>query len=794
MAINQRSQIVLSFLCYFLLIGPSHSFTDTLLQGQQLKDQDHLISADGSFKLGFFSPGTSRSRYLGIWYNVVDENKIFIAKKKEVWVANRDNPISDASGILTIDKSGKLTVLHGDNSTIPLSSVEAASNVSAELLNSGNFVLKEMNLDGSTKQILWQSFDYPTDTLLPGMKLGFDNKKMHIWSLTSWINDNNPAQGSFSLTLGMAFNTSQLVIWWKGSIYWTSGMWQSGRFELASQLSNECHPDFSFISNDGLNYFTYSLSQSENHSLSRYMIDSSGSLLEIGGMAPFGACSYKSDPGCVAQKMPDCRSQNVWFEAKKGFMSAEGQKFMESSNLSSFDCQAKCLNNCSCAAYAYSSANQTVCEIWSQGITFTEKYDETRVIYVLRGKKAKRWIWAAITFPVLMATLVACSVYYFIQRRNRMAENDAEQEILLCVLETEATDSSPTGKLNDVKRDRKKSHELNFFSFESIVSATNNFAAANKLGEGGFGPVFKGKLNDSQQQQVAVKRLSRNSGQGLAEFKNELLLIAKLQHTNLVRLIGCCIQREEKILIYEFMPNKSLDSFLFDPEKKHLLDWKKRLHIIEGIAQGLLYLHKYSRLRIIHRDLKASNILLDAEMNPKISDFGMARIFGKNESEAKTIRIIGTHGYMAPEYALKGVVSIKIDVFSFGVLLLEIVSSKKSYKDYSSEYPLNLIGLAWELWSEARGLEFMDPTLEESFSPNEVLRSIHIGLLCVQDQATDRPTMSDIVSMLTNETLDLPAPKQPAFFLDRSADEREVHRNSSENSLNSASITVVEAR
>ncbi|KAJ9179163.1 hypothetical protein P3X46_010982 [Hevea brasiliensis] len=483
-----------------------------------------------------------------------------------------------------------------------------------------------------------------------------------------------------------------------------------------------------------MNYFTYSLSQSENHSLSRYMIDSGGSQLEVRWIAPFGACSYKSDPGCVAQKIPECRSQNVWFEARKGFMSAEGQKFNQIYNLSFSDCQAKCLNNCSCAAYAYASENQTVCEIWGQRIAFTKKYEETRVIYVLRGKKAKRWIWPVITFPGLGAVLMACSVYYFIQRRNRMAENDAEQEILPCELEANATDSSGTGKLNEVKRDWKKSNELHFFSFESIVSATNNFAAANKLGEGGFGLVFK---------------TSKKFWSGLAEFKNELLLISKLQHTNLVRLVGCCIQREEKILIYEFMPNKSLDSFLFDPTKKKLLDWKKRLHIIEGIAQGLLYLHKYSRLRIIHRDLKASNILLDAEMNPKISDFGMAGIFGRNESEAKTTRVVGIHGNMAPEYALRGTVSIKIDVFSFGIILLGRITET----------------MAWELWSEGRGLQLMDPTLEESCSYSEVLRCIHVGLLSVQDQATDRPTTSDIVSMLTNETLNLPAPRQPAFFL-----------------------------
>ncbi|KAF3948597.1 hypothetical protein CMV_025425 [Castanea mollissima] len=152
-----------------------------------------------------------------------------------------------------------------------------------------------------------------------------------------------------------------------------------------------------------------------------------------------------------------------------------------------------------------------------------------------------------------------------------------------------------------------------------------------KLGEGSFGSVYKGQLPDGQE--VAIKRLSRNSGQGFLEFKNEVILIVKLQHTNLVRLVGCCIHKEERMLIYEYMPNKSLNFFLFDPAKKNILDWKKCFNIIQGILQGLLYLHNYSKLRIIHRDLKASNILLDNEMNPKISDFGMARIFGSNDSK-----------------------------------------------------------------------------------------------------------------------------------------------------------------
>ncbi|GKC22786.1 G-type lectin S-receptor-like serine/threonine-protein kinase B120 [Tanacetum coccineum] len=217
---------------------------------------------------------------------------------------------------------------------------------------------------------------------------------------------------------------------------------------------------------------------------------------------------------------------------------------------------------------------------------------------------------------------------------------------------------------------------LPLFSSSVLEIATNGFANKNKLGQGGFGPVHKGILPGGQE--VAVKRLSKSSGQGLGEFKNEMILIAKLQHRNLVRLLGYCVEGEERMLVYEYMPNKSLDSFLFDATKKAELNWKTRFNIIEGIARGLLYLHRDSRLRIIHRDLKVSNILLDEEMNPKISDFGMARIFGGNQNEANTNRVVGTYGYMSPEYAMEGLFSVKSDVYSFGVLLLEIISGQRN--------------------------------------------------------------------------------------------------------------------
>ncbi|KAL5702968.1 hypothetical protein ACHQM5_028119 [Ranunculus cassubicifolius] len=237
--------------------------------------------------------------------------------------------------------------------------------------------------------------------------------------------------------------------------------------------------------------------------------------------------------------------------------------------------------------------------------------------------------------------------------------------------------------------DQKNANDLPLVPLGVLKLATNNFSEGNQLGQGGFGQVYKAILYNKE---VAVKRLLTTSTQGLEEFKNEVILIAKLQHRNLVRLLGCCIEDEEKLLIYEYMPNTSLDVFLFDQTRRAELDWKVRFNIISGIARGILYLHEDSRLRIIHRDLKTSNVLLDSEMNPKISDFGMARIFGGSQNEANTNRVMGTYGYMAPEYAMQGSFSTKSDVYSFGVLLLEIISGRRNNSVfYLSEHPQSLL-------------------------------------------------------------------------------------------------------
>nr|KYP54586.1 Cysteine-rich receptor-like protein kinase 25 [Cajanus cajan] len=305
------------------------------------------------------------------------------------------------------------------------------------------------------------------------------------------------------------------------------------------------------------------------------------------------------------------------------------------------------------------------------------------------------------------------------------------------------------------------------FDFAVIKKATNNFSNENRIG---------GILLDGRQ--VAIKRLSTSSKQGANEFKNEVLLIVKLQHRNLVAFIGFCLEERDKILIYEYVPNKSLDYFLFG-----------------GIARGILYLHEHSRLKVIHRDLKPSNVLLDENMIPKISDFGLARIVEINQDQGSTNRIVGTFGYMSPEYVMLGQFSEKSDVFSFGVMVLEIITGKKNLGSYDLHHVVDgLLSYVWRQWSDQTPLSILDPRIKENYSEIEVIKWIQIGLLCVQQNPNDRPTMVAIASYLSSYLIELPSPQEPAFFLHRRSDPNAFveEENSKEFLHASASLSVNE--
>ncbi|KAA8521216.1 hypothetical protein F0562_011877 [Nyssa sinensis] len=647
------------------------------------------------------------------------------------------------------------------------------------------------------------------------MKLGVNHRSGRNWSLTSWFTGDEPASGAFTLDWDPIGR--RLVVSRRGVKSWTSGALRDGAFEFFPTPDRvNFNYEFINVTSEDEQYFSYLIQNDpvmtpENRRIiSGWRLDYKGYIYDSqtgSGMAQVDLCyGYNTNGGCELWDQPNCgngRNSSLRFELLSGNFPISGRALPDNGSLS--DCRAKCWNDCDCIAFESFTDG---CECWARRWEFIP--DVTGVSprkYVLvsqpppmeppltsnntelnAGGMAKRVriIVPTVLVPVLLVLLSAILCYLRKRRIGLQGDDERTQEKLL----SEFMTPNEFMAIDELENDGHTGRDLKVFSFVSIMAATNGFSIESKLGEGGFGPVYKGNL--PQGQEIAVKRLSRSSGQGLVEFKNELILVAKLQHTNLVRLLGCCIQGDEKMLIYEYMPNKSLDSFLFDATRREKLTWEKRFSIIEGIAQGLLYLHKYSRLRIIHRDLKASNILLDENMNPKISDFGMARIFKRNLLQVNTNRIVGTYGYMAPEYAMRGIFSVKTDVFSFGVLMLEIVSGQNNNSLYNVDAALNLVGYAWELWKKDTAIELVDPMLSDICTRHELLRCIHVSLLCVEDRADDRPIMSEVISMLTNDSMTLPIPKKPAFCTKISVIEEDSKK--SKYSINGLSISAENGR
>uniref|UniRef100_A0A0D3G0C8 non-specific serine/threonine protein kinase n=1 Tax=Oryza barthii TaxID=65489 RepID=A0A0D3G0C8_9ORYZ len=364
-------------------------------------------------------------------------------------------------------------------------------------------------------------------------------------------------------------------------------------------------------------------------------------------------------------------------------------------------------------------------------IPVTKNFVEIHLFWAGKGTcciPAQGYYGPSISALSLKPTLAA--IFLWMQKRRKLS---LEQQELYCIV-----------------------GRPNVFSYGQLRSATENFNFSNRLGEGGYGAVYKGKLTDGRV--VAVKQLSQTSNQGKQQFATEIETISRVQHRNLVKLYGCCLEGKHPLLVYEYLENGSLDKALFGTEKLNI-DWPARFEICLGIARGLAYLHEESSIRVIHRDIKASNVLLDANLNPKISDFGLAKLYDDKKTHVST-KVAGTFGYLAPEYAMRGRMTEKVDVFAFGVVLLEILAGRPNYDDALEEDKIYIFEWAWDLYENNYPLGLVDPKLEE-FNREEVLRAIRVALLCTQGSSHQRPPMSRVVTMLAG---DVEAPEVPSYI------------------------------
>ncbi|RID44305.1 hypothetical protein BRARA_I01110 [Brassica rapa] len=744
----------------FLCIHVS-SAADTISANFTLSGDQTLLSSNGTFKMGFFKPGNSANFYIGMWYQELSIQTI-------VWVANRDKPVSDKNTSVLRISDGNLVLLDG-NDLVWSTGLNSSSAHEAVLQDDGNLVLRDDS--GSP---LWQSFDHLGDTWLPGAKIRYDKRTKKSQRLTSWTSVEDPSPGLFSLELDES--TAYKILWNGSTQYWSSGPWnsQSKIFDSVPEMRLNYIYNFSFFSNETESYFTYSLYNHAN--VSRFAMDVSGQIKQFTWLnnnnqwnlfwsqprqqcqvyaycGSFGICNDKSQPFCQCPRGFRPASQKDWdlkdysagcvrsteLQCSRGvineFLPLTNVKLPDNNSeglLGSTSCRSACLGNCSCMAYAHEETSNR-CLMWSKDVLNLQQLEEDNsegnTLYLRlsasdiprnspSGKSNKVMIIGAVLGSLGVVALVLLAVILILRslRMKRM-------------------------------RGEKSDGTLAAFSYRELQNATKNFS--EKLGGGGFGSVFKGALQDSSV--IAVKRLEGIS-QGEKQFRTEVVTIGTIQHMNLVRLRGFCSEGNKKLLVYDYMPNGSLDSHLFITqagEEKNVLGWKLRYQIALGTARGLAYLHDECRDCIIHCDIKPENILLDSQFGPKVADFGLAKLVGRDFSRVLTT-MRGTRGYLAPEWISGVAITAKADVYSYGMMLLEIVSGRRNTEQSENGKVRFFPSVAATVLTKDEDIRsLLDPRLEgESVDTEELARACKVACWCIQDEESHRPAMSQVVQIL----------------------------------------------
>ncbi|MED6138220.1 hypothetical protein PIB30_072207 [Stylosanthes scabra] len=637
---------------------------DSIAESQYLTDNMTLVSQGETFELGFFSLGNSPKRYLGIWYKKIPVQTV-------VWVANRDKAINGTSGRLELNNSTGNLVLKENETIIWNTTIQKqAKNPVLELLDSGNLVVRNDG-DSNPDDYLWQSFDHPCDTQLQGMKIGRDLKNSLEWRLTPWKSPDDPSAGDFSYGFLLS-DYPELSVMKGTKKQLLIGPWNGIYFSSIPGTTLDLLHEIDYVANEDEILFTFRpnieavltrlvINQS-SHIVVHYVWEDtvqswkqygfiSLDVCAYGVCGPYGYCSVADTNVCqclegFTPKSPQSWSSSNWTQgcvrnaplscnnvtSTDRFVNYTGLKVPDTQytkvdkNITLDECKELCLKNCSCMAYTNSniSGNGSGCVMWFGDLIDLKKFQEKGQNLFIRMSGSNSVLQHGHKIQVIIAATIAATFGM----------------LLLCLVFRVRSNTNEKSNSEEYVEGYVTESDLPLLDLLTITTATDNFSLCKKIGQGGFGPVYRGKLPAGQE--IAVKRLSHFSDQGITECITEVQLIAKLQHRNLVKLLGCCIQGQEKLLVYEYMVNGSLDNFIFDRTKSELLGWSQRFLIIYGVARGLSYLHHDSRLRIIHRDLKASNILLDENLNPKISDFGIAKAFGGDQTHGNTRRVIGT--------------------------------------------------------------------------------------------------------------------------------------------------------